>query len=251
MKGIKDYERPSVAVDAVVFGISTVPNSNPRLLDEKRLEVLLIKRGEEPFKDKYALPGGFLRPDESLEEAACRELEEETGLTEISLLGLGNYSSPDRDPRGWIISCAYLALTNVNTYTLSTSPDSDASEAKWFSLSYNADDGGITLENGAEKLVVGGPDGTDRLAFDHGRIICDAYKKLQDEVVNHHLIFKLLPEFFTISELQVPYELITGRHEASANFRRKLADIIEETDRYSESNSAHRASKLYTRRKTI
>ena len=251
MKGIKDYERPSVAVDAVVFGISTVPNPNPRLLDEKRLEVLLIRRGEEPFKDKYALPGGFLRPDESLEKAACRELEEETGLTEISLLGLGNYSSPDRDPRGWIISCAYLALTNVNTYTLSTSPESDATEAKWFSLVYSVSNDEITLENGEEKLVIGSSGGTDELAFDHGRIIYDAYKKLQDEVINHHLIFKLLPEFFTISELQVPYELITGRHDAPANFRRKLSDIIEETDRYSESNSAHRSSKLYKRREVL
>lgn len=248
MKGIKDYERPSVAVDAVVFGISTSPNPNPRLLDEKRLEVLLIKRGEEPFKDKYALPGGFLRPDESLETAAYRELEEETGLTEISLLGLGNYSSPSRDPRGWIISCAYLALTNANTYTLSTSPDSDASEAKWFSLSYSVSDDTITLENGSEKLVIGGSSTAEGLAFDHGQIIYDAYKKLQDEVVNHHLIFKLLPEFFTISELQVPYELITNRHEAPANFRRKLSAIIEETDRYSESNSAHRSSKLFKRR---
>lgn len=244
MKKTTDYERPSVAVDAVVFGISTVPNSNPRRLDEKRLEVLLVKRGEEPFKGRYALPGGFLRPGESLEQAAYRELEEETGLTELSLLEIGNYSEPDRDPRGWIISCAYLALTNVNTYNLSVSPDSDAAEAKWFSAGYDKETGSLTLENGGEVLKAEG----DGLAFDHGRIIYDAYRRLQDEVVNHHLIFKLLPEFFTISEMQVPYELITGTSEAPANFRRKVSAVIEETEMFSGSGSAHRSSKLFKRR---
>ena len=125
MYSIDDFDRPSVAADIVVFGIDrSGSDSKSKNLE---LKILLIRRGEEPFLGRLSLPGGFLRKGETIGQTALRELSEEAGVSDPKLIQFGVYSQADRDPRGWIISCAFLALTD--TVTLSTAEDSDAADA--------------------------------------------------------------------------------------------------------------------------
>ena len=240
------YERPSVAVDAVVFGINS-EYINKRTLNNKKLQILLVKRGEDPFKGKYSLPGGFLRPGETVETAMARELEEETGVTDSKLINLSMYSAPNRDPRGWIVSCAYLSL--VRTTELSTREDSDAESATWFDFEYSESGQNTTIRllNDDMEISILAKDGkvsSSELAFDHSQIIFDAYKKLQVETKQNDIIFNLLPELFTISDVQIIYETILNKKESAPNFRRKLLPKIIETDKFEEA-AAHRTSKLY------
>lgn len=246
---INDYERPSVAVDAAVFGVDDRRSST---MDEKILKILLIKRGEDPFKDMYALPGGFLRRNETAEDAIARELAEEAGVTGSKLIPLRLYSGEGRDPRGWIISDAYISLTN--TVKLSTDRDSDAAQAVWMEFRYE-------LNGKTEKLVISNDEVTLKISakngkviksdfpFDHGVIIYDAFKKLQDEVLYHDIIFDLMPKLFTVSDLRGPYETILQKNETMQAFRKRMSSKIEETDLYDETTAAHRKSRLYRRKK--
>lgn len=243
---IENYERPSVAADCVVFGIDTAEPDSPRSLRQRMLKILLVKRGEEPFLNKYSLAGGFLRKGETIEETALRELKEEAGVSDPKIINIGVYSRADRDPRGWIISCAFLALTR--TVALSTAEDSDAFEAHWLNFEYDDSDGEkITLSDGSEEIIIRYNDGVpekNSLSFDHAKIIYDAFIKLRDEVANHDIIFDLMPPLFAISDLQQPYEIITGKKTSPQNFRKKMSSKIRETEYYDET-AAHRTSKLY------
>lgn len=246
MYSIENYERPSVAADCVVFGIDTAEPDSPRSLRQRMLKILLVKRGEEPFLNKYSLAGGFLRKGETIEETALRELKEEAGVSDPKIINIGVYSKSDRDPRGWIISCAFLALTR--TVALSTAEDSDAFEAHWLNFEYDDSDGEkITLSDSSEEIIIRYNDGVPEknpLSFDHAKIIYDAFIKLRDEVANHDIIFDLMPPLFAISDLQQPYEIITGKKTSPQNFRKKMSSKIRETEFYDET-AAHRTSKLY------
>lgn len=132
---INNYKRPSLASDIVVFGSKNFNFTEIRKLHEKQLSVLMIKRGEHPFMDYWALPGGFVRPDESVEQAAYRELYEETGISNVFLSQLHVFSEPKRDPRGWIISCSFMALVDEKKITLQFGED--AIDARWFDVQYN------------------------------------------------------------------------------------------------------------------
>lgn len=243
---LEKYDRPSVAADAVVFGIDSIKAEDKKNLDRKKLKLLLVKRGEEPFMGSYSLPGGFLRKCETIEEAAVRELKEEAGVIEPKLINLGVYSKPDRDPRGWIISCCFIALTN--TVELSTAVGSDAESAHWLDLEATDTDEGLSLKLHDDGMIVYeyscGHMQSDKLAFDHGQMILDAFLKLRDEVINHDMIFGLMPEYFTISDLQQPYEAITGIHISPQGFRKKVIGKLTETEFFDEA-AAHRTSKLY------
>lgn len=239
---ISIYDKPSVAVDAVVFGIEDCKSAT---MDEKKLKILLIKRGEEPFKDMFSLPGGFLRRGETVEEAVRRELAEEAGVTHSKLIPLKVYSKNGRDPRGWIISDAFISLTN--TVELSTHVNSDAKEAVWLDLTYESANDTLHIADdiiiSADGFVLG-----STLAFDHGQIIYDAFRKLQDEVRYHDIIFDLMPELFTISDLHKPYKTILSKSETIQAFRKRMLPKIEETELYDNTTSAHRKSKLYRRK---
>lgn len=246
MYSIENYERPSVASDCVVFGIDSTEPDSPRSLKQRKLKILLVKRGEEPFINRYSLAGGFLRKGETIEETAVRELKEEAGVCDPKIINIGVYSKADRDPRGWIISCAFLALTR--TVALSTAEESDALDAHWLDFDYDDSDGEkITLSDGSDEIVICYNDGVPQenpLAFDHAKIIYDAFMKLRDEVMNHDIIFDLMPPLFAISDLQQPYEIITGRKTSPQNFRKKMSSKIRETEFFDE-RKAHRTSKLY------
>ena len=246
MYSIENYERPSVAADCVVFGIDSIEPDSPRSLRQRKLKILLVKRGEEPFMNCYSLAGGFLRKGETIEETAVRELREEAGVSAPKIINIGVYSRADRDPRGWIISCAFLALTR--TVALSTAYDSDALDAHWLDFEYDDSDGEkITLSDEDNEMVIRYNDGIplkNPLAFDHAEIIYDAFMRLRDEVANHDLIFDLMPPLFAISDLQQPYEIIIGKKTSPQNFRKKMASKIRETE-YFDETAAHRTSKLY------
>jgi 8-oxo-dGTP diphosphatase len=176
-----------VTVDIVIF-----------TLRGGSLQVLLVKRGVPPFEGQYAIPGGFIREDESLEEAALRELHEETGVRNVFLEQLYTFGDPKRDPRGRVITIAYYAL--IASDKLSLVAGADAAEAQWFPAS-----------------------SLPPLAFDHKSILDYALERLRNKMEYTTVGFQFLPEKFTLGELQAVYEAILGRQLDKRNFRRKLA----------------------------
>ncbi|MGH9938026.1 MAG: NUDIX hydrolase [Blastocatellia bacterium] len=214
MSRLSDYPQPSVTVDLVIFTIA-----------EDDLKVLLIRRGQEPFKGRWALPGGFVEIGESLEQAAARELKEEVGVTNVYLEQLYTFGDPKRDPRGRVISVAYFALVDAERQRIVAA--SDAAEAKWHSV-FDA----------------------PKLAFDHGKILDCAVWRLRNKIEWTTVGYELLPKKFTLSELQRVYEIILQRPVDKRNFRKKIlaqGQIIELNE--TRSDVAHRPARLYSFRK--
>jgi len=214
MSKLNDYPRPSVTVDLVIFTIA-----------EDDLKVLLIRRGQEPFKGRWALPGGFVEISESLERAAARELKEEVGVTNVYLEQLYTFGEPKRDPRGRVISVSYFALVDAERQRIVAA--SDAAEAHWLS-------------------VFDPP----KLAFDHARILDYAVWRLRNKIEWTTVGYELLPKKFTLSELQRVYEIILQRPVDKRNFRKKIlaqGQIIELNE--TRSDVAHRPARLYSFRK--
>ncbi|AWB46568.1 ADP-ribose pyrophosphatase [Paenibacillus sp. CAA11] len=270
-----DYERPSVATDMVIFTVTDADEDNYRKLPEKELRMLLIRRGGHPFLGKWALPGGFVRPDETTEQAAARELREETGVDNVYLEQLYTFSDIGRDPRTWVMSCSYMAL--INSKDVQVKAGDDAAEAAWFKVSFRLlrelkeldEDGYIkkleyelklsseheeltavvertmtvkqSLTSAAYTIV-----SNDGLAFDHAKIIAYAIERLRGKVNYTDIALHLMPKLFTLTELQQVYEVILDRELLKAAFRRKVADLVKETDHYTE-NAGHRPSRLYRR----
>ena len=205
-----DYPRPSVAVDCVVFG-----------LDEADLRVLLIQRDLPPHEGAWALPGGFVELDETVEEAARRELREETGIDRVYLEQLYTFSDVDRDPRDRVITVAHYALVLLRDHCVQAA--TDARSAGWFA---------------AQDLP--------KLAFDHDRILATAQERLRGKVRYQPIGFELLPPKFTLRQLQHMYETLLDRQLDKRNFRKKFLsmDVLEELDEV-ESDVAHRAARLY------
>lgn len=223
---IENYERPSVAADIVVFRVVEEEEQNRKKKRPKKLQILLIKRANYPFRDCYALPGGFCRPNERVEETAKRVLVEETNVSDVDLRLIGVYSEPGRDPRGWIISNTYMALIDNGECEIRT--DVDAWEASWF-----------TMEEIKEV----------QMAFDHRMIIEDAFVLLKNYTKMYHpVVFDLLPDTFTLTDLQQVFEEILQCELTKQNFRRKMQEYVEETDEI-ETGYSHRNSKKYRLRK--
>src|SRR3954454_16637997 len=205
------HPRPALTVDCVVFGF-----------DEGELKVLLIERGGEPFRGTWALPGGVVQLDETLDEAARRELREETGLGEgVFLEQLYTFGDLGRDPRERVVSVAYYALVNLAGHEVHAS--TDARNAAWFPVNDLPD-----------------------LAFDHQRILIAAHERVRAKVQYQPIGFELLPEKFTLSQLQHLYEVILDRELDKRNFRKKVLsmEIVKETNEI-ETDVAHRAARLY------
>lgn len=281
---ISRFDRPSVAADIAVFSImeTQIPEEekeNYRKDPEKRLKILLIRRGAFPYKNHWALPGGFCRPGERVEDTAKRELQEETGVKNAYLELFGIFSEPDRDPRGWILSHAFLALIDAERYQVRGG--SDAWEARWFGISLEkkqvkkeVGESSAEMENRYE-LWLEAEDGiparleasirerkyfrdyhetveyeileAEGLAFDHARIILRAYLELQQQAGDTgRIVFDLMPETFTLTSLQKAYETIQGKALLTPNFRRKIAGYVTETEAMSD-GAGHRPAKLYRR----
>ena len=191
------YDRPSVTVDVVIF-----------TLNNRELHVLLVQRKRWPHEGRWALPGGFINMDESLEQSARRELEEETGIRDIYLEQLYTFGEPKRDPRTRVISVAYIALVSADTQTLRVSEES--TDVRWYPV---------------RRLP-------SPLAFDHDLILDTALERLRSKLEYTTLAFQLLPEVFSILELKHIYEQILGEGELDkGNFYRKIRDakVLEDT----------------------
>ncbi len=206
-----EYPRPSVTVDLVIFTIA-----------DNDLKVLLIRRGGEPFKNCWALPGGFVEIDESLEKAAARELKEEAGVTKVYLEQLYTFGDPKRDPRGRVISVSYFALVDAESQRIRAA--SDAAEAEWHSVFK-----------------------PPKLAFDHKKILDYAVWRLRNKIEWTTVGYELLPKKFTLSELQRVYEIILQKPVDKRNFRKKILaqGQIRELNE-TRSDGAHRPAKLYS-----
>lgn len=206
------YKRPhpSVTVDCVVFGYDT-----------SDLKVLLVRRKLDPFKGSWALPGGFVQIDEGLDVAARRELSSETGVRDLFLEQLYTFGDPRRDPRERVISVAYYALVALAGHRIHA--DSDAEEAAWFPV--------IELP---------------KLAFDHEAIVETALRRLKGKVRYEPIGFELLPEKFTLGELQRLYETVLEQNLDKRNFRKKILgmELLEPLDEYQQ-DVAHRAAQFY------
>lgn len=253
------YEQPSVTTDVAAFTVYSRQSSSYRKDPRQHLAVLLVKRGVYPFKGWRALPGGFLKNDETVEECATREITEETGIAPRALLPVGVFSKPDRDPRGRIISHAFACV--IAEEQLVTAGD-DADEASWFDVTFEQDGDvyRLTLTDGEETLSA--TLSSDRscfgkrefeilesegLAFDHALIIATAVQTLRDSSSEMEVVFAFLPEKFTLAALQKAQETIMNISLLSANFRRKIAEHVVETDEYTE-GAGHRPAKLFTRK---
>lgn len=267
------YERPSVTVDMLIFTVMNEEKENYRKLPEKSLKLLMIKRGEHPFMEQWALPGGFVGANESVEEAALRELMTETNIDNIYMEQLYTWGEVQRDPRTRVISCSYMALVDSNTLEIKAGDDAD--EAKWFNIKYNlfeekntALEKGyiyerlvkVTLWNEEEELsaivkITDVAEGriikTTRevieskgIAFDHAKFIEYAIGRLRNKIEYTNIAFNLMPELFTLTELQKVYEIILDKELLAAAFRRKVADIVVETNEFTK-DAGHRPSKLF------
>ncbi|MFH0936912.1 MAG: NUDIX domain-containing protein [Candidatus Daviesbacteria bacterium] len=208
------YEYPSVTVDVLIFTVV-----------ENKLKIVLIKRGVEPFKNVWAIPGGFVKMEESLEEAASRELLQETGVKNVYLEQLYTFGEPKRDPRTRVITVAYYALVPSQNIKLYAS--TDASEAQWFSV---------------EKLPA--------LAFDHRQIFDYALNRLRSKIEYTNIVYSLLPPKFRLSDLQKVYEIILGKKLDKRNFRKRMLSLgLLKPSGEKEKSGAHRPAMLYEFRK--
>src|SRR5262245_56924455 len=217
MSKLNDYPRPSVTVDLVIFTIA-----------EDDLKVLLIRRGQEPFKGRWALPGGFVEIEESLERAAARELKEEVGVTNVYLEQLYTFGDPKRDPRGRVISVSYFALVDAERQRIVAA--SDAAEAQWHP---------VFVAPGLLKR-----------ACNHGKILNYEVWRLRNKIEWTTVGYELLPKKFTLSELQRVYEIILQRPVDKRNFRKKIlaqGQIVELNE--TRGDVAHRPARLYSFRK--
>jgi len=206
------YEYPHLAVttDIVVF-----------TLQDAALRVLLVRRGNKPFKGAWALPGGFVRPDEDLEACARRELLEETGVSGYYLEQLYTFGSVDRDPRERVITVAYYALIPNDKVVLKASADADA--AAWFP---------------ANRLP--------QLAFDHKAILTLARERLSAKLDYSTIAFQFLPATFTLTDIQAVYEIIRGEKLDKRNFRKAILALAKlESTRKFRREGAHRPAMLY------
>jgi 8-oxo-dGTP diphosphatase len=205
-----EYPRPALTVDCVVFGFTG-----------DSLQVLLIRRGIAPFSGSWALPGGFVHMEETLDQAARRELEEETHLHNVFLEQLCTFGNPDRDPRGRVVSVAYYALVRPEHHP--ATGDTDAAEATWYDVNQ-----------------------LPPLAFDHLEILHTALERLRGKIRYQPIGFELLPKKFTLSQLQALYESILGRPLDKRNFRKKLLafDFLVPTNECT-TGTAHRPARLH------
>lgn len=267
------YKKPSLTADVLVFTITSEKEKNYRKLPKKELRILMVKRKNHPFIGQWALPGGFVDIGEDLNAAANRELTEETGIGNVYMEQLYTWGGVDRDPRTRVVSCSYLSL--IDSSELEIKAGDDAADARWFNIRHSIyqeqktiTEKGYILErlvrinliSEAEELsavirviknvacsvttVSREIVEADGIGFDHAKIIEYGIERLRNKIEYTDIAFSLMPELFTLTELQQVYEIILDRELLTANFRRKISDMVIETNEYRKA-AGHRPSKLY------
>lgn len=250
-------EGPFVTVDVLVFAVN-------QKLDA--LKILLIRRKSHPFIHCWSLPGGFVEMQESLEDAARRELEEKTGLQNIYMEQLYTFGEPERDPRTRVISIAYMAL--IREEAVAVKAGDDAEEASWFTIHQLKDaveligDNGETLTYHVTRipLFIGGVSSMEEtaykqeksgIAFDHEKAIQMGINRLRNKAEYTNILFGLMPEEFTLPDLQKLYETVLGKHLYKANFRKKISGFVEATGEKKNQEGSKRRPELYRFRETV
>lgn len=268
----EEFFKPSVTVDTIIFTVRDSNVENYRKLPEKKFQILLVKRAIEPHKNKWSLPGTFVREKERFEEAVNRCLEEKTNMQDIYLEQLYSWGDPLRDPRGRVISTSYMGL--VDSHNIQMKAGKNVEDIDWFDIElntlqetnkeekdryYKTEEIEILLKNkqitlkSRVKVVKELVNGNliiytqileSDLAFDHAKVLIYAIERLKNKVEYTTIAFNLMPEKFTLTKLQQVYEILLDKPLLKANFRRKIADMVIETEEYEE-NAGHRPSKLY------
>lgn len=257
-----EFEKLSMTTDILVVSISDEPTTNYRKTSKKHMSILLVKRKDYPFKDKWCLPGGFLDIKEDLEECPKRVLEKETNLKNIYLEQLYTFGSVDRDPRMRIVSTSYIALVDKNKLNTKLNPNTS-----WFNISYEEKNNmvDITLDNKEEILTCKlkktlKEKTTDRykfeiidnnkIAFDHPLVILSGLERLKNKLEYTDIVFNMMPKYFTLGELQQVYEVILNKKLLDPAFRRIIANKVEKTEKL-KTGGGHRPSYYYKYKKKV
>ena len=249
MRTFAETKTHEVTVDVVILTIH-----------DNKLKVLLIKRANEPFRGKWSIPGGFIRLSENIDDAALRVLKEKTTVSNIYLEQLYTFDSLDRDPRMRVVSTSYVALIDKNKLT------QKVEHASWFDITLIEEKDNlveITLDNGEEVIrfsikkvlrekttdrydfeVVE----NDKLAFDHAKVILSGLERIRNKVNYTDIVFNMMPEYFTLGELQQVYEVILNKKLLDPAFRRIIADKVEKTNKM-RTGGGHRPSYLFKYKK--
>ena len=259
---LKDYdsskfEKLSMTTDIVILSVSSKDSSNYRKTDKKMMSVLLVKRDTFPYKGKWCLPGGFLNPkEETLEECARRILKRETNLSNIYLEQLYTFDRIDRDPRMRIVSTAYVALIDKNRLT------DQVENASWFDIIELEEKNNvvkITMTNGEEIIDFSikkilrekttdrydfKTEENEKLAFDHDLVILSGIERIRNKVNDTDIVFNMMPEYFTLGELQQVYEVILNKKLLDPAFRRIIAKKTVKTTKM-KTGEGHRPSYLF------
>ena len=257
----KDFDQLSMTADILLISVSSEDVNNYRKNSKKMMSILLVKRSEYPFKGKWCLPGGFLDPKkETLEECAKRVLKKETNLSNIYLEQLYTYDALNRDPRTRVVSTSYIALVDKNRLTEMLNPNACFFDVILIEEKDNVVD--ISLTNGIENINLSikktlRENSTDRysfiarknvLAFDHDLVVLAGIERLKNKVNYTDIVFNMMPEYFTLGELQQVYEVILNKKLLDPAFRRIIKDKVVKTDKMT-SGEGHRPSVLFKYRK--
>lgn len=263
---LKDYdssifEKLSMTADILLVSVSDQEQSNYRKTSKKMMSILLVKRDDYPFKGKWCLPGGFMDvKTETLEDCAKKVLKRETNLEDIYLEQLYTFDSLDRDPRMRVVSTSYVALVDKNQLT------QKVENASWFDITLieeKKDIVEVTLDNGSEIITFKikkelKEKTTDRyqfdvienekLAFDHPIVILSGLMRIRNKINYTDIVFNMMPEYFTLGELQQVYEVILNKKLLDPAFRRIIADKVEKTKKM-RTGGGHRPSYLFRYKK--
>ena len=254
----KAFDQLSMTSDILLISVSDQEQTNYRKTSKKMMSILLVKRDDYPYKDKWCLPGGFLNPKtETLEECAKRVLKRETNLSNIYLEQLYTYDAIDRDPRTRVVSTAYIALIDKNKLTEMINPN-----ASWFDIVLLEEKNNIvdiTLDNGKDTIQLSikkelREKTTDRyrfiaiknerLAFDHALVILAGIERIRNKINYTDIVFNMMPDYFTLGELQQVYEVILNKKLLDPAFRRIIANKVVKTKKM-KTGEGHRPSALF------
>ncbi|MGE5628460.1 MAG: NUDIX hydrolase [Solirubrobacterales bacterium] len=264
------YKKPSFTVDMLIFTVMEEEKENYRRLPKKSLKILLVKRGDHPYLGKWALPGGFISVEEGLDDAANRVLRNETNIQDIYMEQLYTFGEVHRDPRTRVISTSYMAL--IDYKSLNIKAGNDEEEASWFNIDYKIIEekreivendiiyeeiveiklwdkehelsAKIKITENSKGKVTRDIIEASGIGFDHGKIIGYAVERLRNKIEYTSLAFNLMPKLFTLTELQQVYEVILGKELLAAAFRRKVSNMVIETNQFTK-DVGHRPSKLF------
>jgi ADP-ribose pyrophosphatase YjhB (NUDIX family) len=258
---LKDYnpdafDKLSLTTDIIIFSVSDGEQENYRRLKEKYFSILLVKRENYPFKDKWCLPGGFVEINESIDDATIRILKNETNIHDLYMEQLYTFGEVNRDPRMRIVSTSYMALVDKNKIE-----DKLSTNAVWFNIKAieNEDEVTVYLDSDDEhlsfkmkKVLINKT--TNRykyevmenkfLAFDHATVIYEGLSRIKNKIEYTDIVFNMMPEEFTLGELQQVYEVILGKKLLDPAFRRVIADKVVKTNKVKK-DAGHRPSVLF------